>query len=231
MWWLQSASVKKNEPKWTKTVQLIVIKVRQSSATLLINWINTSRQSSVDPLITLINAHCSISLSLSFLSRSPSLCLCTYICEIINKLGYTHCHQLIIMQIQQQQSMVGLLICARSLVKLPNVLRDVHRAIRERSDLGWRGEESAALKDRNGCHLLTVKLIPRSLSRFAFMEKKLRSVPVLSSFVSLCVALHIWGNDVQTTFVQACWCVGVRGNKHNLVHALGSMNVHKEVHS
>lgn len=69
------------------------------------------------------------------------------------------------MQIKQQQSIVGLLICARSRVKFPNVLRDVHRAIREKSDLGWRmrGEESAALKDGKGCQLLTVKLIPSSL--------------------------------------------------------------------
>lgn len=71
------------------------------------------------------------------------------------------------MQIKQQQSMVGLLICARSRVKFPNVLRDVHRAIREKSDLGCgrRGEESTALKDGNA-----VKLILSSLP-FAFMQK------------------------------------------------------------
>lgn len=69
------------------------------------------------------------------------------------------------MQIKQQQSIVGLLICARSCVKFPKVPRDVHRAIREKSDLGWcrRGEESAALKDGNGCQLFTVKLILSSL--------------------------------------------------------------------
>lgn len=90
------------------------------------------------------------------------LSLCTYICEIINKSQYTHCHQLIIMQIKQQQSMVGLLICARSLVKFPNVLWIVHRAIRERS---WvvieRGRKSErALEDRSGCHLHPVRLNP-----------------------------------------------------------------------
>ncbi len=65
------------------------------------------------------------------------------------------------MQIKQQQSIVGLLICARSWVKFPNVLRDVHRAIRV--NWGMRREESAALKDGNGCHLFTVKLILSSL--------------------------------------------------------------------
>lgn len=68
-----------NGPKLTKTVQLIVIKVKQSSATLLINWINTSRQSSVNPLITLINAHCSIFLSLSLLQRTLPLPVYLYL--------------------------------------------------------------------------------------------------------------------------------------------------------
>lgn len=65
------------------------------------------------------------------------------------------------MQIKRQQSIVGLVIGARSWVKFPEVLRDVHRAIKGRSDLGWcrRREESAALKDGNGCHFFTVKLI------------------------------------------------------------------------
>lgn len=65
------------------------------------------------------------------------------------------------MQIKQQQSTVRLLICARSWVKFPSVLRDVHCAIRGRSESGRlrRGEESAALKDGGCCHLFTVKLI------------------------------------------------------------------------
>lgn len=52
-----------NECKLGKMEQLMVLKVDQSSAILLINWTNASRQSSVNPLITLINARCSIFLS------------------------------------------------------------------------------------------------------------------------------------------------------------------------
>ncbi len=97
------------------------------------------------------------------------------------------------MQIKQQQSIVGLLICARSRVKFPNVHRDVHRAIREKSDLRWgrRGKESAALKDWNGCHLFTVKLILPSLPS-AFVSGKVAAVsPCYFVFFSLCVSLHV----------------------------------------
>lgn len=77
------------------------------------------------------------------------------------------------MQIKQEQSRQGVLICARSWQKFPNVRRGVHCAIRGKSDLGYyrRGEESAAAKDWNDCHLFTVKLIP---SAFVFMARRLQ---------------------------------------------------------
>lgn len=138
----------------------MVLKVNQSSDILLINWINTSRQSSVNPLITLINARCSISLS-SLWSPLP-----VYLYLWNNKLiRITPCHQLIIMQIKLHQSRAGLLICARSQLKFPKVLRDVHLAIRATRESGWckRGEESRALTDSSRCLLFTVILIPSSL--------------------------------------------------------------------
>lgn len=88
-WWFEDSiqqidalaeedACKMNECKLGKMEQLMVLKVDQSSAILLINWINTSRQSSVNPLITLINV-----VLFSFPRFGP-LSLCTYICEIIN---------------------------------------------------------------------------------------------------------------------------------------------------
>lgn len=103
------------------------------------------------------------------------------------------------MQIKQQQSIVGLLICARSWVKFPNVFRDVHCAISEQSDLGCyrRREESAALKDENDCHLFTVKLILFSLPS-AFVYGKLAAVaPCYFVFVSLCFFFHVSEYFVQ----------------------------------
>lgn len=97
------------------------------------------------------------------------------------------------MQIKQQQSIVGLLICARSRVKFPNVLRDVHRAIRGKGGLGWgmRGEERAALKDGNGCHLFTVKLILSS-HHFAFVCGKVAAVsPSFFCPLSLSVSVEL----------------------------------------
>lgn len=90
------------------------------------------------------------------------------------------------MQIKQQQSIVGPLICARSWVKFPNVLRDVHCAIRETSDSRRcrRGEESAALKDGDACQLFTVKLI---LCCLLHLLVSTASGQCLPSFVFLCL--------------------------------------------
>lgn len=111
------------------------------------------------------------------------------------------------MQIKQQQSIVGLLICARSWVKFPKVLRDVHRAIREKSDLGWcrRGEESAALKDGNGCQLFTVKLILSSLpSAIVYGRVAAVSSPCVSmSKEILCKYQKLCYNSMKATVFTA----------------------------
>lgn len=59
------------------------------------------------------------------------------------------------------------------------------------------GEESAALKDENDCHLFTVKLILFSLPS-AFVYGKLAAVaPCYFVFVSLCFFFHVSEYFVQ----------------------------------
>lgn len=92
------------------------------------------------------------------------------------------------MQIKLQQSRAGPLICARSRLKFPKVLCDVHGAIRAKHESGWcnRGEESRALTDRLGCQLFTVKLILSSFPSAFDVAARL----VLSVSLSVCPRLR-----------------------------------------
>lgn len=83
--------------------------------------------------------------------------------------------------------------------KFPKVLRDVRGAIRARRDAGRcrRGEESAALKDGNGCQVFTVTLILSPAFVYAAEWLQCLSLSFLCLFVSP-ACLRVWRNTAPT---------------------------------